>query len=266
MRRAVVAALLLASATVAIAEPAAPEDPKQAMRDRGIVRKAGKKHYVIIVPPANPQNGVVLGRSTVYFGELGKMRVIPGESWGNSPVESRNLNDVRDLYVSEIRRESDTYSILCRTHYDQSQTERTIELTAVDAAAAADVIDKAKLVPVQEHYRALLIGRVGATTYLYVDRRGDGSDFRIFLGKRGAMKKLAIKEVANDSEGLSLVTAKGTLSMKWEGSSKVPSATWGVGKKPEALKTFDKYANIGLIYRELGVYTREPTGHPCHEL
>lgn len=244
------------------------DDPKQAMRDRGIVRKVGKKHYAIIVPAppgtTKAPAGATLYGSTLYFGELGKLRVLPGESWGARPVENRAMPDWRDQYSASFEHVAGLYTFVCTDLSDPEQPTRRIELTSIDDDAAKDAIDRATILPADEPYRPFLLARVNPTTYLFVDRKGtQGTSYRLFLGKRGAAKRLPIKEISDDSDALTLVTAKGTLTATW---AKDKVVTWGSGrKKPPLVKVLDLGFNRALV-RDLGVYIKEPSGHPCHEL
>ncbi len=100
-------------------------------------------------------------------------------------------------------------------------------------------------------------------TYYYVDRyrrEYGGRHYRVFVGRRGALKLSKLKGVVEDSEGTVFSTAKGDLRFVVNPRT---SAIWIRGKKRTELTFVDPAKNMQLIYDELGVYFGEDLGHVC---
>ena len=100
--------------------------------------------------------------------------------------------------------------------------------------------------------------------YYFVDRIRDENEnrgFRVFVGIKGAMKQLPMKNVVSDSAGEIFATKSGELKIITE--SKSNSASWRKGKKRTALTLLRPQDNTYLIARELGVYGR--MGYVCDE-
>jgi len=99
--------------------------------------------------------------------------------------------------------------------------------------------------------------------YYYVDRyrrEYGGRHYRVFVGRRGALKLSKLKGVVEDSEGTVFSTTKGDLRLV---VSPQTSAIWIRGKKRTELTFVEPARNMILIYDELGVYFGEDLGHIC---
>ena len=112
--------------------------------------------------------------------------------------------------------------------------------------------------------------------YYYVDRLA-GQDqsygyrgFRVFVGMRGQMKRMKMKNVVSDPSGEIFITTKGKLKLILEnkGNIKDSKVFWVSGKETTELTKVD----VGLIktrvmiYRQLGVYLGQPLHLPCDDL
>jgi hypothetical protein len=159
------------------------------------------------------------------------------------------------------------YSITCGQ-------EKSTELRLLAAKEAARILTSAEFRPRLFQRRPHLLARDDDGTYYYVDidrdergNRASASErryqhgHRVFVGKKGAMKELPMKNVVADSEGEIYQTKRGELRIVTEDSK---TGTWVRGRKKTPLKILDRDENRYLIFRELGVYGF--IGTACEEL
>lgn len=107
--------------------------------------------------------------------------------------------------------------------------------------------------------------------YYLVDRyraelREDRRDFRVFVGPRGRMKQVPLKEIVDDSEGMILTTKSGNLRLvTTEGKFE---AKWVQNGKARTLTELDldRFDTGRLIYMDLGPYVGQRLGTPCDDL
>ena len=100
--------------------------------------------------------------------------------------------------------------------------------------------------------------------YYFVDRMKDDDEnrgFRVYVGPKGAMKQIPMKDVVSDSAGEIFATKSGEPKIITE--AKTNTAVWRKGKKRTALTILPPNRNKYLIARELGVYGR--MGYVCDE-
>jgi hypothetical protein len=264
-----------AVSTVVRADTPPLADARAAITERGIQLKAGKRHVIIIVPPAEVPTGAptesTLGRGAeVYFGDGKTLYRQPLMSYENKKQEEWiGLLDPRGIHVATLKRVGSTYTLACALS-GTSAPSRIIELGEPQPTKLAKKTVIHEQLPGFEPY--LLARAPVGTTYYYLDRprtdAHDSEEFRLFIGKRGALKRVPIKEVARDTASDVFVTAKGTLIIANAKEKDVlPTVTFGpTAKKQTALTPVPAYPNRTLIYGDLGVYARDPSGLPCEEL
>ena len=262
----------------ATADDAAPDTAK------GVVLKAGKRHYVVIAPPTVRSSTApadsVMHRATVYFGDAKTMYLqgASGAGWSakNSAYPERlSMHDLRFRMSGEIHYDIDGYSLVCS---DLSvKDERKIKLEPVTEAVAKNVLEKATFTNKLPNYLPWLLARdLNGTTYYLVDRpAADTTEktFRVSIGKSGAMKEVPLKELANDASSAVFVTKQGTLVVR-KGKRRpdkgviVPAtATFGktdATQKPLEVLIIDE--NRPFIFGDLGVYLKGDSGIICHDL
>jgi len=103
------------------------------------------------------------------------------------------------------------------------------------------------------------LARDDAGTYYYVDRllkEFGGQGYRVYVGKRGAMKPVPLVDVAIDTAGMVFATRNGSLRLTIESDTKGPpsAATWVKGTKSVKLVPLSLFGSWYLIHRELGIY------------
>lgn len=139
-------------------------------------------------------------------------------------------------------------------------------LTPVTGDAAAAILDKAKFLTSQFMRRPLWLARDDRGVYYYVDvlaKAHGGNGHRVFVGKKGAMKQVALTDVTIDTGGEVFSTKSGDLRLvrSQDVATKATTATWIRGERRTELVQLDTYMNQPLIFRELGIY--KLTGAIC---
>jgi len=258
-----------ATTTSASADETAPvEDTRDALKKRGLVFQVGKR-FLVVLPLAQQDKGipatVTLRGSMVYVGSSSKLTRSSTGGWdftGKNDFERVGIDDPWQLLNAELVRTGESYEVTCSPREGMTDRRR-LTLTRADEKTASTLLAKATLFDEPVRQVPVFLGRIN-TTYVYVDT-SNFKDYRLFMGKRGALKTLAIKEIVDDAEGMILVTVKGTLIMK-RSRADVTSSTFGTAKKPATVEVLSTVKNRRLIYRDLGVYKSTPPGHPCYEL
>ncbi len=140
-----------------------------------------------------------------------------------------------------------------------SDTATEAELTQLTGDKASEVLDKFKFMTSTMVRRPYLLARDDRGIYYYVDvlrdRYGGGSH-RVYVGKKGALKQLALTDVTSDSAGDVFSTKTGDLRLVHTvaGGAEKPTAQWIRGEKKSDLIYLDTYMNQPLIYRDFGLY------------
>lgn len=153
------------------------------------------------------------------------------------------------------RRKDDTYFRSC----GGGAEIKDVELTQIAGDKAKEILDKWKFVTTSMIRKPYLIARDDRGVYYYVDVLRPvygGSGHRVFVGKKGALKRMALTDVTSDSAGDVFSTKTGDLRLVKtiaDGKDK-PTAQWIRGEKKSELIYLDIYMNQPLIFRDLGLY------------
>lgn len=127
-------------------------------------------------------------------------------------------------------------------------------LVALTADEARTLLGRAKLYGPLWQRSAKFLARDDDGVYYYVDQLSEeagGKGFRVFVGKKGALKEQAMTNVVSDSAGEIYATKTGDLKIVTEAGDK---AHWKKGAARRELVVLELYPNRYLIYRELGIY------------
>lgn len=153
-------------------------------------------------------------------------------------------------------------------HCDGKDDPVLSQLTGDKAKA---ILDKAQFLTTAMVRRPYLLGRDDSGVYYYVDtiaKQYGGKGFRVFVGKKGAMKELPLTDVASDSAGDVFATKSGDLRLvggpAGQGGASNSKMTWIRGEKRTDLVGLDLDVNSRLIFRDLGVY--KFTGTICDNI
>ena len=170
-----------------------------------------------------------------------------GEAFDLSTWAPR-LSEVR--YGSFAYKEDKTYTKSCDGKDDAVLTELT-----GDRARA--ILDKAAFLSSAIVRVPHLLARDDSGVYYYVDRIAKiygGKGYRVFVGKKGAMKLMPLTDVASDSAGEVFSTKSGDLRLVRHSEDSKDSMVWVRGEKRNELVTLDPDVNSAVIFKDLGIY------------
>lgn len=149
-------------------------------------------------------------------------------------------------------------------HKDGSYSKRCLherddmQLTQLTGDKAKTVLDRTTFMSQYMVRRAHLLARDDSGVYYYVDRYMlslGGKGFRVFVGRKGAMKQMPLVDVASDTAGEVFSTKTGDLrfTVTKDGDGK-PAIAWVRGGKSQPLVGLDVDANSVVIWSDLGIY------------
>lgn len=155
-------------------------------------------------------------------------------------------------HLGSIERKKDgTYQKTCGGKDDAVLTE-------LSGDKAKAVLDKAAFLTSAIVHVPHLLARDDSGVYYYVDRLSKiygGKGYRVFVGKKGAMKQMPLTDVASDSAGDVFSTKTGDLRLVRNSESNKETTTWVRGEKRTELVFLDADLNSVVIFKDLGVYT-----------
>ena len=199
------------------------------------------------------------GRDKIFYDQL-----LEGGSGRNGDAWDVSVAAPRAAYpfMGTIgRREDGTFFKSCGVG---ANVTNTVELTEVTGDKAKEILDKGQFMTTSMIRRAYLLARDDRGVYYYVDVLRDiygGNGHRVMVGKKGALKQMALTDVTIDSAGDVFSTKTGDLRLVrtfTEGKDK-STAEWIRGEKKSQLIYLDLYMNQPLIYRDLGLYKTSGT-------
>lgn len=181
-----------------------------------------------------------------------------GDAWSIGTWAPR----ISGLAPATVQRKDDgTFERWCGNEGQQA-------LKPVPADRAKLLLGKLQFLSSAITRRAHLFARDDHGTYYYVDELSKGyggQGYRVFVGKKGAMKQLPLTDVARDTAGEVYSTKSGDVRFVIDtGDSAKNAAFWIKGEKKNPLSILDVDANSRIIWGELGIYTF--LGTPCDEL
>ncbi len=103
-----------------------------------------------------------------------------------------------------------------------------------------------------------LLARDDSGVYYYVDRIAKlhgGKGYRVYVGKKGAMKPMPLTDVASDSAGEVFSTKSGDLRLVRQNEGSKDTMIWVKGEKRLELVSLDPDVNSAVIFKDLGIYT-----------
>jgi hypothetical protein len=250
MRARRVIALLLVSGMAAAGEPKPTAVDTKAFRDKLVVLEDAQGGTYIVLPGADSR--MWFGTGKTLYEQVVVTRFANGETgaW-DVGVWSPRVTNVQPGSVQ--RRDDGSFRRWCGG-------DKYLDLKIITADRAKGIIDKAQFLSTALTRRPHLLARDDAGTYYYVDvirEQYGGSGYRVFVGKKGAMKPLALTDVATDSAGEVFSTKAGDVRIVHENPNESAKASvmWIKGEKRTALVQLDTDANSRLIFKDLGIYT-----------
>lgn len=233
-------------------------------RDRSYVCADKERSRVVIVGPREaPHGGMAYGDGKEFF-RVAQPKML-SSGWF---LEPRFRNDQHnksfrgyDLrFYSYVESDPDKADALCKLKCGT----REIELQRLPAAEKHKVLDAAQYRPSPHARRPYALARDQRGRYYYVDTGSTpetAKDFRLYRGKRGRVRPLAMRDVVSDSEGEIFASDNGRLRL----IVGQEDAQWITKGRSTKLKRLPLQENYGLIYNELGVYLAQRLGVPCDD-
>lgn len=242
-----------------------------AVRAEGHVFKIGDGHYLAFAVERNPGDSGS-GWVAMFYGDASALYRMPHDSdlaqgtpsdgWLEGSTDSNvsfGFNDARhDLPIITLHR---TREITVRCGARSFQTK--------ELANGRALLAKAKLLaPLRKERAPFRLARGEGTTYYYTDvEAGDslGRSPQLYVGKRGAMKRVKLVDYASDRAGQVFVTAIGTLHIDSDVRTGAVRMSWTApGKAPMALREVPP--DRELVFGDLGVYDGQRWNTPCDDL
>ncbi|MBX3161075.1 MAG: hypothetical protein KF773_34260 [Deltaproteobacteria bacterium] len=253
------AAVMFCAATASAEVTPQPVDLKP-IRDKLLVfADSAKGFYVLYLGDGkSPERRLFYGTGKTLY----EQRIIGysrnGQQWSLSTWAPR----IAEMRPGSFEQKSDgTYLKSC-----DGKDDHVLTLLTGDKAKA--VLDGMPVMTEMLVQRPHLLARDDAGVYYYVDRlaeRYGGKGYRVFVGKKGAMKQMDLTDLAADSGGEVFSTKTGDLRLTRTASADGGNkATWIRGDKREELVTLNVDVNSPLIFRDLGVY--KFTGTICDNI
>jgi len=131
-------------------------------------------------------------------------------------------------------------------------------LTELSGDRAHAVIDRAAFLTSAIVRVPHLLARDDSGVYYYVDRIAKiygGKGYRVFVGRKGAMKQMPLTDVASDSAGDVFSTKSGDLRLVRNNEQNKDKTLWVKGEKRTELVFLDTDVNSVVIFKDLGIYT-----------
>jgi hypothetical protein len=215
-----------------------------------VLKDANGGTYVIVGEPTTTSKKAFYGTGKQLYEQVSIGGSRDGDAWAVNTWSPR-IPELRPGSIS--RRRDGTYFRSCDGLDDAVLSEVTGE-------KATTVIEKSQFLSPGLVRRPHLLARDDMGIYYYVDKlaeRHGGKAFRVFVGKRGAMKQMPLVDIAMDSAGSVFSTKTGDLRLvdtydKTTGAKK--SSTWVKGSKKTELFILDLDVNSVVIFKELGIY------------
>jgi|GEM_PF-1263399 len=272
LRAVLTAAVLTALAGTATAGPKPRRINLKPILDKLWVLQTDSGHQVLLVPPwerkairamklkQNLSNVVLFGKNRKYH----QLRVFSSSSYGTKRFE-KWFTDGRVRRGGKIRYDQGVITLHCG--------KRKTKLTLIEGDRRRRILHASKFYTPKWQRRADALARDNLAKYYYVDRlnkKAGGQGYRLFIGPKGALKRVGLRDVAQDSEGSVFATRKGSLVLSrstfkqgryWRTKYEIK---WVSRRgKVRKLKWIPPNMNQVLIYRDLGVYTGKRFGTPC---
>ena len=238
-------AAVLASAGVAAADPKPAPVEIKPFRDKLIVLVDASGGTYVVKPGEDPK--LFFGTGKQLYEQSITGRSANGDGWGIDVFAPR----VAGFQPGTVQRSADdgSYAKFCGG-------ENKTGLTLVTGDKAKAVLDKDQFLTTAVLRLPHAFFRDDKGTYYYIDmlrQQYGGKGYRVFVGKKGAMKQLPLADVAADSAGEVFSTKSGDLRLVFSGSQP-KSGVWIKGEKKTELIVLDTDGDSPVIFKELGVY------------
>jgi hypothetical protein len=252
--------VLLAVSTSAAADPTPKPVDIKPIRDQLIVLQDADGGTYVVQPGSDGKLFYGAGGKSHNFHEqivIGRYSDGSTGAWDISVWAPR----VPNVQPGSVQRKADgTYLRTCGNKSEAGLTE-------IGGDKAKAILDKGNFLTSGFIRRPYLLARDDSAVYYYIDVLRDqygGKGYRVFIGKKGAMKQKPLTDLASDTAGDVFATKTGDLRIVRDTSDGKSTVTWVKGEKRITLVTLDLDANSQLIFKDLGVYGF--TGSICESL
>jgi hypothetical protein len=160
---------------------------------------------------------------------------------------------VRHMAQADLTQDDKGATLVCEMK-ESKYIGKTLAVMPADQAKT--FLEHVPLHPPLWQRQSHLLARDDNGVYYFVDQLREeygGNGFRVFIGQKGAMKEMPMKNVVSDSAGEIFATTNGDLKLVTT-SKQGHEAYWKKGGKKEDLTLLEPQENRYLIYSELGVY------------
>jgi hypothetical protein len=239
--------VLVATAATVAAEPAPKPVDIKALKAKAIVLADARGGTYVVFRGGGDDPKLFYGPSAKAVYE---QIIIGSSSSGDDFDFSTFAPRLPGVRYGNFAYKDKTYSKSCDGKDDAVLTELT-----GDKAKA--VLDKTAFLTMGTVHVAHLLARDDSGVYYYVDRFAKaygGKGYRVFVGKKGAMKAMPLSDVASDSAGDVFSTKTGDLRFVHTKEDDKMTLTWVRGEKRTTLIKLDTDVNSPLIFKDLGVY------------
>ncbi|MGE5183221.1 MAG: hypothetical protein ACM31C_14225 [Acidobacteriota bacterium] len=240
---------------VALAATTAGADPKpepvdvKAYRDKLVLLQDASGGTYAVYTERGKDAHVFYGTGKALYEQYVPSRGFDEDRWSVAlwaPRVARVQN------ASIVYKQDHTYALFCGS-------EET-GLTQLTGDKASRVLARSSFLSAALVRRAHLLARDDAGVYYFIDVLRDkygGKGYRLFVGKKGAMKQVPITDIASDTGGEVFSTKSGDLRLVTSNVDEHArsGATWIKGDKRTQLVALDVDMNSPVIYRDLGIYT-----------
>lgn len=262
--------LLLATAALAVTLAQAKPEPLDAASFKAaVVLTDGAGHYISLdkEPPSTDH---------VFYGDGKAMYRLRAPSGGSQGSEAWSLGlwDPRVAGLTsnfaglEMKDSGKRYALECG--------RKVVSLSRVPEDEAKKLLAGATFYPPRWTRRPERLLRDENGTYYFVDlfraeNREDRRDFRVFVGPRGNMKQVPLKDIVDDAMGLIFATKDGALRLVADAGGErkpgEPAGKWVKGKAELKLieVPLDRNDTARLVYMDLGPYAGQRLGTPCDD-
>ena len=249
--------LLCLTSALAAAEPKPTTVDIKAIKDKLTLYEDAQGGTYLVLPGSEPRVFYTSNGKQAYE-QIIVTRSINGDAWSLGTWAPR----ISGIAPATIQRKEDgTFERWCG-----NEGQQPVKPVAADKAKL--LINKLQFLTSGIIRRPHLFARDDGGVYYYVDeisKAYGGQGFRVFVGKKGAMKQLPLTDVARDTAGEVYATKSGDVRFVIDNDdTKKDTAYWVKGDKKSPLSILDVDANSRIIWGELGVYSF--LGTPCDEL
>lgn len=245
---------LVATGSVAAADPAPKPVDIKALKAKAVVLQDAQGGTYVVFRDDEAKVFYGPNAKTVY-----EQYIVGSSSDGDGGWEFNTWSPrvPEGPHLGEITHKKDgTFEKSCRGKDDAGLTELT-----GDKAKA--ILDKAAFLTSGIVHVPHLLARDDSGVYYYVDRFAKiygGKGYRVFVGKKGAMKQMPLTDVASDSAGDVFSTKSGDLRLvrnteDGNDNKNKEKMTWVKGEKRLELVFLDTDVNSVVIFKDLGIYT-----------